>query len=139
MKRFGSVFTAAVLMTVLFMTITVPESAHAEAVVYEYAYVRQMPDYGIYYLFDMDTMTVKQFKTNEPTVLVGTFTGTMQTGLDIRYRRDWHESFRLKDPPDMLWAILTDYSGFTFEYMLTDPMAAGMTLAAGGYAEIRME
>ena len=68
--------------------------AEADGTVYEYAYVRVLPDYAIYYVFDMDTMTVRQFKTNDAGALVGTFTGDPAVGADIRYRKDWYESFR---------------------------------------------
>lgn len=113
--------------------------AGAENTVYEYAYVRALPDYAIYYVFDMDTMTVRQFKTNDAGALVGTFTGDMAFGADIRYSRDWHESFFPVSPGDLSRAMITDYSGFTFEYILTDPAAAAELMKNGGYYDIRLE
>ena len=133
-KRLTAVLLAgAVLLLCAF------SAAGAEEIVYDFAYVRQMADYQIYYIFDIETASVKQFKTNETTVLAGTFTGDLRTGLDIRYRQDWHESFRLKNPADMALAVLTDYSGFSFEYTLTETAPVVLLLQRGGYTEIRME
>ena len=113
--------------------------AEADGTVYEYAYVRVLPDYAIYYVFDMDTMTVRQFKTNDAGALVGTFTGDPAVGADIRYRKDWYESFRPVLPGDLSRALITDYSGFTFEYILTDPGAAAELMRTGGYYDIKLD
>ena len=111
----------------------------AEDAVYEYAFVRALPDYAIYYVFDLDTMTVRQFKTNDAGALVGTFTGDVVYGADIRYSRDWHEIFSPVSPGDLSRVLITDYSGFTFEYVLTDPGAAQVFLKNGGDYDIRLE
>ena len=139
MRGVGALGRLAVLLAGMILLLCAWGAAGAEEIVYDRAYVRQMADYGIYYLFDIETGTVKQFKTNESTVLVGTFTGDLRGGLDIRYRQDWHESFRLKNPTDETTAVLTDYSGFSFEYLLTDTAAAVLLLRNGSYTEIRME
>ena len=128
---------AALAAAVLLLFAAFP--AGADGMVYEYAYVRMLPDYAIYYVFDMDTMTVKQFKSNDAGALSGTFTGDLVSGADIRYRKDWHESFRPVTPGDLSRALITDYSGFTFEYVLTDPAAAENLLKNGGYYDIRLE
>ncbi len=131
--RFGRAAALAAAVLMLFA------SAQAGEIVYEYAYVRILPDYAIYYVFDMDTMTVRQFRTNDSGALVGTFTGDMALGADICYRKDWHESFRPVSPGEMSMALITDYSGFTFEYTRTDASAAAAILEGGGYTDIRLE
>ena len=113
--------------------------AGAEDTVYEYAFVRVLPDYAIYYVFDVDTMTVRQFKTNDAGALVGTFTGDPVFEADIRYKKDWHESFRPVTPGNLSKVLITDYCGFTFEYVQTDPVAAANLLKTGGYYDIRLE
>ena len=75
MRGVGALGRLAVLLAGMILLLCAWGAAGAEEIVYDRAYVRQMADYGIYYLFDIETGTVKQFKTNESTVLVGTFTG----------------------------------------------------------------
>ena len=130
----GAAFLAAVILA-----LSAVFCAGAENTAYEYAYVRVLPDYAIYYVFDLDTMTVRQFKTNDAGALVGIFTGDMAFGADIRYSRDWHESFVPVLPGDLSRTMITDYSGFTFEYTLTDPAAAANLMKNGGYYDIWLE
>ncbi len=113
--------------------------AGAGGIEYDLAYVREMKDYSIYYLFDMDTHTLRQFRTNEAVALVGSFTGDPEGGMDIRFRQDWHEGLRAVSPGDRSRAVLTDFSGFTFEYVLTDVSRAAALLTGGGYTELRLE
>ncbi len=138
MKKTGWLYRLAVLAAALALALAAVPCT-AESPVYEYAYVRTLPDYAIYYLFDLETRTVRQFKTNEASVLVGTFTGDLSTDLVISYHRDWHEHFRLAVPGDEGLAVLTDFSGFSYEYTKADPAAAAAILLSGSYFEIRME
>ena len=126
-------------LTALVLVLPAAFPAGAEETVYEYAYVRMLPDSAISDGFEMDTMTVRQFKTNDTVALVGTFIGDMAFGADIRYSKDWHESFFPVSPGDLSRAMITDYSGFTFEYMLTDPAAAARLMKNGGYCDIWLE
>ena len=136
-ERNGYRIIAALAAAILSLFAVFP--AGAEDTVYEYAFVRVLPDYAIYYVFDVDTMTVRQFKTNDAGALVGTFTGDPVFGADIRYSRDWHESFHPVTPGDLSRVLITDYSGFTFEYIQTDPFAAADLMKNGGYYDIRLE
>ena len=134
-----NIYRRIAALAAAFLALLAAYPAGADGTVYEYAYVRVLPDYAIYYVFDMDTMTVRQFKTNDTGALVGTFAGDPVHGADIRYRQDWHESFRPVTPGDLSRVLITDFSGFTFEYVMTDPAAAANLMKNGGYYDIRLE
>ena len=136
-KGFGKLKYPAALLVMCAMCFCL---SSAEEPVYDFAYVRNMKDCAIYYIFDVESGTVKQFRTNDSVILVGSFTGDLSRGaLDISYRVNWHETFTLVNPPDESLAVLTDFSGVSYEYTRVDTDAAAQLMRQGGYSEMRLE
>ena len=101
------------------------------------AFVRKLTGYEIYYLFDLDTNTIKQFSTADTGVLVGTFTGTFNTIVTITYDYDnspWSETFQNNGSENL--AILIDTNGFKWDYEKTDVAAVEKILSQDIYIEM---
>lgn len=85
---------------------------------YEKAFVRDMSNYDLYFMFDEDTNTVVYFGTDDTYVMEGTYLGTFSSGIDINWvDAGYHETFTYSGSGD---AILTDYNGFDWEYEKCD-------------------
>lgn len=86
--------------------------------VYEYAFVLRNSNGYIYYLFDMDSSTARYFTATDTSVTTGTFTGELTSGLTVSFDvgdgSPWSEKF--KYPGAGKKAVMTDHSGFDFEF-----------------------
>lgn len=52
---------------------------------YEKAFIRDLGDYDLYYMFDTDNKTVVYFGTNDTYIENGTYTGDFSTGITIAW------------------------------------------------------
>ena len=98
---------------------------------YEYAFVRRGPEYDLYYLIDLDEMTATYFGTNDSGLMVMPCSGDLDNGLTIDFvDEDFQERLQYKVPGDDSVAILTDGSGFEWEYARADVAEAESVLAS---------
>lgn len=82
---------------------------------YELAFIRDMSNYDLYYMFDTDTKKVVFFGTNDTYIEKGTYTGEFSTGVKINWSHgEWTEKFVNKSNSSK--ATLTDGNGFEWEY-----------------------
>lgn len=82
---------------------------------YEKAFIRDLPEYDLYFLFDTDTKEAIYFSTSDGYVMNGIYSGEFSTGIDINWVNDgWHEKFTYKEGETT--AILVDGNGFNWEY-----------------------
>ena len=89
---------------------------------YEKAYIRDMSNYDLYYMFDTDTKTVVYFGTNDTYIDRGTYTGDFSTGVTITWSHgEWTEKFTHKSGS---YATLIDGNGWDWEYKVCDVGAA---------------
>ena len=89
---------------------------------YEKAYIRDMSNYDLYYMFDTDTKTVVYFGTNDTYIERGTYTGDFSTGVTITWSHgEWTEKFTHKSGS---YATLIDGNGWDWEYKVCDVGAA---------------
>lgn len=108
-----------------------------EASVYEFAYKKAGPEYTLYYLIDTDEKIVRYFSTNDNGVLVGTYTGDLDEGIDILYTGgDMHEQIQFENANDDSSVILTTPDGFEWTYLKTDVSEAEEILNQDGYHDI---
>lgn len=108
-----------------------------EASVYEFAYKKAGPEYTLYYLIDTDEKVVRYFSTNDTGVMVGTYTGDLDKGIDILYTGgDMHEQIQFENASDDSSIILTDPSGFEWVYVKTEVSEAEEILNQDGYQDI---
>lgn len=85
---------------------------------YEKAYIRDMSNYDLYYMFDTDTKTVVYFGTNDTYIERGTYTGDFSTGVTITWSHgEWTEKFTHKSGS---YATLIDGNGWDWEYKVCD-------------------
>jgi hypothetical protein len=96
---------------------------------YEYAYVRRMSNYDIYYLIDLDEMTATNFTTIDgPMVLL--CTGDLENGLTVNYVNDgFQEHLKYKTPGSDKVLVLIDANGFDWEYTKANVKEAEAALA----------
>ena len=100
-------------------TPTTPAEPESE---YEKAYIRDMSNYDLYYMFDTDTKTVVYFGTNDTYIERGTYTGDFSTGITITWSHgEWTEKFTHKSGS---YATLIDGNGWDWEYKVCDVGAA---------------
>lgn len=89
---------------------------------YEKAYIRDMSNYDLYYMFDTDTKKVVYFGTNDTYIENGTYTGDFATGVTINWSHgEWTEKFTHSSGSK---ATLIDGNGFDWEYKVCDVAAA---------------
>ena len=89
---------------------------------YEKAYIRDLSNYDLYYMFDTDTKTVVYFGTNDTYIERGTYTGDFSTGVTITWSHgEWTEKFTHKSGN---YATLIDGNGWDWEYKVCDVGAA---------------
>lgn len=94
---------------------TVPNEPESE---YEKAYIRDMSNYDLYYMFDTDAKTVVYFGTNDTYIDRGTYTGDFSTGVTITWSHgEWTEKFTHKSGN---YATLIDGNGLDWEYKVCD-------------------
>ena len=85
---------------------------------YEKAYIRDMSNYDLYYMFDTDNKTVVNFGTNDTYIQKGTYSGDFSTGITITWSHgEWTEKFTHKSGNT---ATLIDGSGWDWEYKVCD-------------------
>lgn len=100
---------------------TKPEPAKP-ASEYEKAYIRDMSNYDLYYMFDTDTKKVVYFGTNDTYIENGTYTGDLVTGVTINWSHgEWTEKFTHSSGSK---ATLIDGNGFDWEYKVCDVATA---------------
>lgn len=86
---------------------------------YELAFIRDMSNYDLYYMFDTDTKKVVYFGTNDTYVEKGTYSGDFNSGVTINWSHgEWKEKFVNKNGSTS--AILTDGNGFEWKYEICD-------------------
>ncbi len=89
---------------------------------YEKAFIRDMSNYDLYYMFDTDNKTVVYFGTNDTYIEKGTYTGDFSTGVTITWSHgEWTEKFTHKSGN---YATLIDGNGWDWEYKVCDVGAA---------------
>lgn len=94
---------------------TEPDEPESE---YEKAYIRDMSNYDLYYMFDTDTKKVVHFGTNDTYIERGTYTGNFSTGVIITWSHgEWTEKFTHKSGNH---ATLIDGNGWDWEYKVCD-------------------
>lgn len=82
---------------------------------YELAFIRDMSNYDLYYMFDTDTKKVVYFGTNDTYIEKGTYSGDFNSGITITWSHgEWTEKFINKN--DSNTATLTDGNGFEWKY-----------------------
>jgi len=94
---------------------------YSPGAVYDYAYERDLGEYSVYYMFDNDSKTVKNFSSNDTGVLNGTYTGDLDSGITITYYYDgssWNEYFVFSGK-NCERGVLTDGNGLTFDFKRT--------------------
>ena len=85
---------------------------------YEKAYVRDMSNYDLYYMFDTDAKKVVYFGTIDTYIERGTYTGSFATGVTINWSHgEWTEKFTHSSGSK---ATLIDGNGFDWEYKTCD-------------------
>ena len=100
---------------------------------YEYAYARYMSSYDLYYLIDMDEMEATYFGTNDSGSMVLPCSGDLDSGLTIDYGDEgFVEHLQFKNQGDDSVVILTDASGFDWEFTKADVAEAEAVLASVG-------
>lgn len=94
---------------------------------YEKAFVRELSNYDVYFMFDTDTKEVVCFGTNDTYVMEGIYSGSFDTGVDVNWINDgWHETFTNIDGSN--YATLIDGNGFDWEYKACDVTTAQRVL-----------
>lgn len=94
---------------------TKPDEPKSE---YEKAYIRNMSNYNLYYMFDTDKKTVVYFGTNDTYIERGTYIGDFSTGVTITWTHgEWTEKFTHKNGS---YATLIDGNGWDWEYKVCD-------------------
>ena len=95
---------------------------------YEYACVRRMSSYDLYYLIDFDEMTVTYFSTDDSPMVLPC-TGDLSSGLTVDYVNDgFHETLKYKTPDKDSVVVLVDANGFDWEYRKVDVVEAEAAL-----------
>ena len=87
---------------------------------YERAFIRDLSNYDMYYMFDEDTNTVINFVTNDTSVMKGTYSGDFSTGVTIdftSYGDNWYEKLIYSSGSK---ATLIDGNGFEWNYEICD-------------------
>lgn len=94
---------------------------------YELAFIRDMSNYDLYYMFDTDTKKVVFFGTNDTYIEKGTYTGKFSSGVKINWSHgEWTEKFVNKSNSSS--ATLTDGNGLEWEYEKCDVSKAQKVL-----------
>ena len=103
----------------------------AAASKYEYAYVRRMSNYSVYYLIDLDEMTATYFGTNDSGSMIASCSGDLENGLTIDFSDyGYTEQLQFKRSGDDSVAVLIDANGLDWEYTKTDVFDAEAVLAS---------
>ena len=90
---------------------------------YEKAFIRELSNYNLYFMFDTDNNEVIYFGTNDTYIMKGIYSGSFSSGLDVNWVNDgWHETF--KNPNGSNYATLVDGNGYDWEYKVCDVATA---------------
>ena len=95
---------------------------------YEYAYVRVLPEYSCYYMFDKDESKVVYFVTSDTGVDEGTYSGDFDSGFTMNWDLggdSWSE--QMKNTGDGT-AVMIDHNGFDWKYEICSVEAAQQKL-----------
>ncbi len=88
---------------------------------YEYAFVRELSEYSIYYMFDTDANSVINFITNDGYIMRGTFSGDFSSEISINWVNDgYSEKLNINGNK----ATIIDGNGFDWEYRSCDVLSA---------------
>lgn len=90
---------------------------------YELAFIRDMPSYDLYFMFDTDNKKAVYFGTNDSFTDNGSYTGDFSSGITISWPHgEWKDKFVYKN--GSLSAMLTDGNGFEWKYVKCDVLNA---------------
>ena len=90
---------------------------------YELAFVRDLPSYDLYIMFDTDTQTAAQFGTDDTYLYKGPYTGDFSSGVTIAWDHgEFTEKFVYQEGSHN--GTLYDGNGFPWEYSRCDLKAA---------------
>ena len=114
------------------------EPPHESPSIYECAYALTNNEYSVYYLFDFDQKIVRNFVTNDTGVLVGTFTGDFNSGLNIWYDYDegFGDTFKYKTANNDSIVVLIDDMGFEIEFLKASVAEAEAIINQPGYHDM---
>lgn len=117
---------------------TLVEPPHESPSIYECAYALTNNEYSVYCLFDFDRKIVRNFVTNDTGVLVGTFTGDFNSGLNIWYDYDegFGDTFKYKTANNDSIAVLIDDMGFEIEFLKANVAEAEAIINQPGYHDM---
>lgn len=86
---------------------------------YELAFVRDLPNYDLYIMFDTDTQTAAQFGTDDTYLYKGPYTGDFSSGVTIAWDHgEFTEKFVYQEGSHN--GTLYDGNGFPWEYSRCD-------------------
>lgn len=86
---------------------------------YELAFVRDLPSYDLYIMFDTDTQTAAQFGTDDTYLYKGSYTGDFSSGVTIAWDHgEFTEKFVCQEGSHN--GTLYDGNGFPWEYSRCD-------------------
>ena len=109
----------------------VPEISYEESEItvsskYEKAFIRELPAYDLYLMFDTDEHIVIYFGTNDSGVMEGIYTGELSEGVEIYWDEVWHENFIYRGTGK--YATYVDFNGFEWEYEMCEVSSAQSVL-----------
>lgn len=97
----------------------VPSETETVESEYELAFVRELPSYSLYYMFDTDTKTVVQIGTDDTYLYRGTYAGDFSTGVTMTWDHgEWTDELTYTE--GAYTAIYTDGYGVDWEYSVAD-------------------
>ncbi|MGI6686857.1 MAG: DUF4839 domain-containing protein [Christensenellales bacterium] len=104
---------------------------------YDFAYARKFSEYTIYMLFDIEGKIVRNFTTNDTSVMVGKIEGDLSKGISIHYNYDggWDETFKLKNK-NQKTGVLIDNDGFDWNFEQVSVEEVEIILNTGGYKDM---
>lgn len=113
------------------------EDTSASQSIYELAYEKSNEEYSIYYLIDIDEKIIRNFTTNDTGVLYGTYTGSLNSGIDINYNGgDMHEQIQFNSKDDDSSITLIDPNGFDWQFNKTSVSKVEEIINQDGYKDI---
>lgn len=89
---------------------------------YDKAFIRDLPDYNLYFMFDTDAHTFVSFGTNDSGAIKGTYTGEFSEGVEICWGEEWYETFVYSGTGK--YATYIDFNGFEWEYEVCEVLSA---------------
>ena len=118
------------LAFILIFTLVTACAPAEETSPFEYAFVRRMSNYDLYYLFDEDAHTALYFATNDSSVSAWRYTGSFDTFLTVDIGDGYYDLFYLRNETK---AILHDSFDFEWDYAPADTAEAEAALVDAGF------